>query len=65
MQLTDFIQQAFNNRGIRFHILVENTIPDEVPDQLSLNSKQRFEKMAEKYPLLKELKERLRLALDL
>ncbi|WP_298300876.1 DNA polymerase III subunit gamma/tau [Hydrotalea sp.] len=65
MQLTDFIQQAFNNRGIRFTILVEHTIPDAIPDQLSLNSNQRFEKLAEKYPLLKDLKERLRLDLDL
>lgn len=65
MQLTDFIQQAFNNRGIRFTILVEHTLTDEIPDQLTMNSKQRFEKMVEKYPLIKDLKERLRLDLDI
>ncbi|QEC67973.1 DNA polymerase III subunit gamma/tau [Panacibacter ginsenosidivorans] len=64
MLLADFIQQAFNNRSITFKVLVEEGEQDAVPAHLSLNSRQRFEKLAEQYPLLKELKDKLRLELD-
>jgi DNA polymerase-3 subunit gamma/tau len=64
MLLVDFIQQAFNNRSITFKVLVEEGEQDAVPAHLSLNSRQRFEKLAEQYPLLKELKDKLRLELD-
>lgn len=64
MLLADFIQQAFNNRSITFKILVEQGEEDNLPSNLTLNSRQRFEKLSEQYPLLKELKDRLRLELD-
>jgi DNA polymerase-3 subunit gamma/tau len=31
---------------------------------MRLNSKQKFERIAEQYPLIKELKEKLRLEID-
>jgi DNA polymerase-3 subunit gamma/tau len=66
MHLADYIQQAFNNRGIRFTIVVEHNDNDELlPMQQVLTSVQRFEKMAEKYPLLKTFREQLKLDLDL
>ena len=64
MLLADFIQQAFNNRSITFKVLVEQGEEENVPSNLTLNSRQRFEKLAEQYPLLKELKDKLRLELD-
>jgi DNA polymerase-3 subunit gamma/tau len=64
MLLADFIQQAFNNRSITFKVLVEQGEQEVLPANLTLNSRQRFEKLAEQYPLLKELKDKLRLELD-
>jgi DNA polymerase-3 subunit gamma/tau len=62
--LCDFMQQAFNNRSINFKIVVEEGIKQEIPIHLTLNSRQKFERIAEKYPLVKELKNRLNLDLD-
>jgi DNA polymerase-3 subunit gamma/tau len=62
--LCDFIQQPFNNRSINFKIIVQEGVKEELPVHLTLNSRQRFERIAEKYPLVKELKNRLNLDLD-
>lgn len=64
MMLIDFIQTAFNNRAIVFNILVEATEREEVPVHMRLNSKQKFERIAEQYPLVKELRDRLKLEID-
>jgi DNA polymerase-3 subunit gamma/tau len=64
MMLNDHIQIAFNNRAINFSIKVDEGEKIELPGHMTMNSRQRFEKIAEKYPLLKELKDRLKLELD-
>lgn len=64
MMLIDFIQTAFNNRAIVFNILVDATEKEEVPAHMRLNSKQKFERIAEQYPLVKELRDRLKLEID-
>lgn len=64
MMLIDFIQTAFNNRAIVFNILVDATEKEEVPVHMRLNSKQKFERIAEQYPLVKELRDRLKLEID-
>lgn len=64
MMLIDFIQTAFNNRAIVFSILVDATEKEEVPIHMRLNSKQKFERIAEQYPLVKELRDRLKLEID-
>ncbi len=64
MMLIDFIQTAFNNRAIVFNILVEATEREEVPVHMRLNSKQKFERIAEQYPLVKEQRDRLKLEID-
>lgn len=62
--LCDFIQQSFNNRSISFKILIEAGEQEEIPLHLTLNSRQKFERIAEKYPLVRELKNRLNLDID-
>ena len=62
--LCDFLQTAFNNRSINFKILVEAGAQEEIPIYLTLNSRQKFERIAEKYPLVKELKNKLNLDID-
>jgi DNA polymerase-3 subunit gamma/tau len=64
MMLLDHLQTAFNNRTITFDVLVEAGEREDVPIHLRLNSKEKFEHIAEQYPLLKELKDRLKLEVD-
>lgn len=64
MMLIDHLHQAFNNRSITFSILVDATEKEDVPAHLRLNSKQKFERIAEQYPLVKELRDRLKLEID-
>jgi DNA polymerase-3 subunit gamma/tau len=62
--LCDFIQTAFNNRSINFKILIEAGEQEDIPLHLTLNSRQKFERIAEKYPLVRELKNKLNLDID-
>jgi DNA polymerase-3 subunit gamma/tau len=62
--LLDQLQTQFNNRAISFTVLVEEGEKEDVPLYMRLNSKQKFERIAEQYPLLRELKDKLRLEID-
>jgi len=64
LELKQQLHQLFNNRSIDFSILVEAGEKEDVPLHMRLNSKQKFERIAEQYPLLKTLKEQLRLEID-
>lgn len=59
-----FLQQELNNRTIQFTIIIEEQITHREPIQKTLTSKEQFQIMAEQYPLVKELKDRLKLDLD-
>ena len=66
MMLADCIQQSFNNRAIQFQIVVSDDIDmrQEVSPFLTMNSRERFEYIASQYPLVRELKDRLKLDID-
>jgi DNA polymerase-3 subunit gamma/tau len=64
MALTDYLHQSFNNRSITFSILVDATEKEDVPAHLRMNSKEKFERISEQYPLVKELRDRLKLEID-
>lgn len=64
MSLLEVIQNGFNNRSIAFQILVDAGEQEEVPVHLRLNSRQKFERIAEQFPLVKELKDRLKMDID-
>ncbi len=64
MMLLDHLQKEFNNRTITFDVLVEAGEKEDVPVHMRLNSKQKFEHIAAQYPLVKELKDRLKLEID-
>jgi len=59
-----FLQQELNNRYIQFAILIDEQNVQKEPMQVPLTSREQFQKMAEQYPLVKELKDRLKLDLD-
>ena len=64
MRLCEYLQALFNNKAITYRMLMhDKTSHAEIPD-LQLSSKEQFQKIAEQYPLVKELKDRLRLDLD-
>ena len=64
MLLIDHIQQHFNNRAITFKILVEAGEREDVPLHMRLKSKEKFEYLAQQYPQLRELKDKLKLEID-
>ena len=64
MMLIDQIFATFNNRSIKFSVIVDATEKEDVPIHMRLNSKQKFERISEQYPLLTELKEKLKLEID-
>lgn len=62
--LFDFLQKRLKNRLIQFQVVVVETTDNRPVTDLPLNSKQQFLKMVEQYPLVKELRDRLKLDLD-
>jgi DNA polymerase-3 subunit gamma/tau len=64
MMLMDHLQTTFNNRAIIFDVLVEASEREDIPLHMRLNSKDKFEHIASQFPLVKELKERLKLEID-
>jgi DNA polymerase-3 subunit gamma/tau len=62
--LIEHIQTFFNNRKLTFQVLVEETEAPPVPVERPLNTKELFQQMSAQYPLVKELKDRLKLDLD-
>ena len=64
MMLLDHLQKGFNNRSISFSVLIDAGEQEEVPAHLRLNSRQKYERIAEQFPLVKELKEKLKLEID-
>jgi DNA polymerase-3 subunit gamma/tau len=61
MNVLERVWEHFHNRGIQFSILVAASEKEDVPLHLSLNSKQKYERIAAMYPLVQELKTRLNL----
>ncbi len=60
----EYLQQALGNRAVQFSILLIDS-PDEKKDvHAPLSSREQYQKMAQEFPLVKELKDRLRLELD-
>jgi DNA polymerase-3 subunit gamma/tau len=62
--LLDHIQTSFNNRSISFKILIEEGEQEKLPPHLTMNSREKFERIAEQYPLIRELKDKLKMELD-
>jgi DNA polymerase-3 subunit gamma/tau len=61
--LIHHLQQFFNNRMLTFQIEVEERQDEEQQTVPALSKKQLYLQLAEKYPLLRELRDRLKLDL--
>ncbi len=63
-KLFAFLQEQLQNRLLQFNVLIEEKAEDRPVIEIPLNSKEQFQKMVEQFPLVKELKDRLKLELD-
>lgn len=63
-RLFSFLIEKLKNRGLQFSVVVEENPDSREPVEIPLSSKEQFMKMADQYPQIKELKDRLRLELD-
>lgn len=63
-KLSDFLQKAFSNKTLSFTVSVQENNDTEEPGEKQLNKREQFLRIAEQYPLVKELKDRLKLDLD-
>ena len=57
--LNEYFQTAFNNKTLQYSIIIDDNYKDVEPAEKPLSTKDQFLKMAEQYPLVKELKDRL------
>lgn len=62
--LIEHLQSFYNNRALSYAIHIEEAINSGAPQERPLSSREQYLKMIEAYPLVKELKERLKLELD-
>ncbi|MFY7964738.1 MAG: DNA polymerase III subunit gamma/tau [Chitinophagaceae bacterium] len=61
----NILQETFFNPAIHFTIEIVESEPEIISLNKSLNSRERFEHIAAQYPMVKVLKDRLRLDLDI
>ncbi len=62
--LITHLQDFFNNRYLTYQLKLEVTDTPEEDREKPLTSRQQYQLLAEQYPLLKELKEKLKLELE-
>ena len=61
---SQFLREKLHNNLLEFFIVMEENKEEKIPAGTPLTSREQFIKMTERYPLVKELKDRLRLELD-
>ncbi|MDB5201645.1 MAG: polymerase subunit gamma/tau [Ferruginibacter sp.] len=62
--LIEHMQKHFNNRLLKYQVIIVAQNHEAEPEEKQLNRKQQYQLLAEKYPAIKDLKERLKLELD-
>ena len=61
---SQFLREKLHNNLLEFFIVMEENKEEKILVGTPLTSREQFLKMTERYPLVKELKDRLRLELD-
>jgi DNA polymerase III subunit gamma/tau len=62
--LTAHLQGWFSNRTLTWQVIVEERDTPVVQQEKTLNTKEQYLKLVEEYPMVKELRDKLRLELD-
>jgi DNA polymerase-3 subunit gamma/tau len=63
-KVSEFLKHELHNRQIQFSVVLIETEQVQEVIEVPLTSKQQYQKMIEQFPLVKELRERLKLELD-
>jgi DNA polymerase-3 subunit gamma/tau len=64
LRVSQFLREKLHNSQLQFYIVMQENTGSISTIEAPLTSREQFQKMAEQYPLVKELKDRLRLELD-
>lgn len=59
-----FLQKELCNKSLQFSIILIEAPPDNTTYERPLSAKEQYQKLVEAFPLVKELRDRLRLELD-
>ncbi len=62
--LIEFLQKYFNNKNLKYATEVVEQEKSETDEVRTLSSKQQYALMIEKYPMIKELRDRLKLEIN-
>ncbi|MHA4846678.1 DNA polymerase III subunit gamma/tau [Flavitalea antarctica] len=62
--LSEFLQEKFNNRSLNYSISVSEIPVHHIQVEKTLNKKEQFLQIVEHYPIIREMKDRLKLELD-
>lgn len=62
--LIEHLQTFYNNRTLSYNIVVKENTDAPVVQERPLNSREQYQKMIEEYPIVKELRDKLKLELD-
>ena len=63
-QLCEYLQQLFQNKTLTLSIKIKENPDIFKPDEKHLSKRDQYQKIIEQYPMVKELKDRLRMELD-
>jgi DNA polymerase-3 subunit gamma/tau len=63
-KLYAFLQERLSNKSLQFSVVVDEQKGAALSTEGILSSKERYQEMVKRYPLIQELKERLKLDLD-
>ena len=63
-KLFSFLQERLNNRLLQYAVIVDERVDLRPKMEAPLSSRDQLQKMMEQYPLVKELKDKLKLDLD-
>lgn len=64
VELSEFLKDCFKNRNLTFAIQIDEQPNEQKSVEAPLNTREQYVRVIEKYPLIKELKDKLRLELD-
>lgn len=62
--LIEYLQATYNNRTLTYNIVLQESAGNDAPVERPLNSREQYLKMIEEYPMVKELRDRLKMELD-
>ncbi|HEX8356981.1 MAG TPA: DNA polymerase III subunit gamma/tau, partial [Segetibacter sp.] len=64
LALLEYLKECFHNKNIGFTIHINEQEKDIVISENTLTTREKYQKIIEQYPMVKELKDRLKLELD-